>query len=420
MSGQGLGSGIGGTLGTALGVALAPETGGLSLAIPALGGAAGAGFGSALGGGSGKQDLMAALMGGIGGGLTGGFENGDIGSLLSGSSDATGAAGAAGAGASSGTGAASQASDFNSVMNGLDSSSGIAAVDPTVSMAGEPAAAGAASGGGSGGIGSWLGNSGNLKNAALAAGVGLPAIEGLVQQFTLPKYNVQGNANSVLSTSPGFNNPTLPQYTMKNTATPYSGNWYKYGFQPQQSMYNAMPIPVAQAQGGLIKGYAKGGTVRHYASGGGLPAAPMPGSPPLGAAPSPLPQAPNSPAMPAPSRPQPASNPLALNAAHKLGVEIGKRIGHHIKKTSPLFTGQGKVGGQGGGQDDAVPAKLSRGEFVIPADVVSQLGDGSSDAGGEALEGMVKHVRAEKTSNGSGFPAKAHNPLSYLHKKGNA
>lgn len=67
------GSGIGGTLGTALGVALAPETGGMSLAIPALGGAAGSLAGGAF---TGSKNLWRdALLGGIGGGISGGVNN---------------------------------------------------------------------------------------------------------------------------------------------------------------------------------------------------------------------------------------------------------------------------------------------------------------------------------------------------------
>ena len=47
------------------------------------------------------------------------------------------------------------------------------------------------------------------------------------------------------------------------------------------------------------------------------------------------------------------------------------------------------------------PAALSDGEFVIPADVVSHLGNGNSDAGAKILEQMmlvyVKNVRVTKS-----------------------
>jgi len=43
------------------------------------------------------------------------------------------------------------------------------------------------------------------------------------------------------------------------------------------------------------------------------------------------------------------------------------------------------------------PAMLSDGEFVIPADVVSHLGNGNSDAGAKVLEGMMDRVRKART-----------------------
>lgn len=47
--------------------------------------------------------------------------------------------------------------------------------------------------------------------------------------------------------------------------------------------------------------------------------------------------------------------------------------------------------------DDKQPAKLSHGEFVIPADVVSHLGNGNSDAGANVLYKMMDRVRKART-----------------------
>jgi hypothetical protein len=81
---------------------------------------------------------------------------------------------------------------------------------------------------------------------------------------------------------------------------------------------------------------------------------------------------------------------------------------------------EGRVSGPGGGTDDLVPARgpgrdilLSDGEFVIPADVVSSLGDGSTDAGSKKLHMMMDRVRQTKTgspnpprkASGNLFPA---------------
>ena len=45
------------------------------------------------------------------------------------------------------------------------------------------------------------------------------------------------------------------------------------------------------------------------------------------------------------------------------------------------------------------PAALSDGEFVIPADVVSHLGNGNSEAGAKVLEKMMARVRKERTGS---------------------
>jgi hypothetical protein len=47
--------------------------------------------------------------------------------------------------------------------------------------------------------------------------------------------------------------------------------------------------------------------------------------------------------------------------------------------------------------DDKEPAKLSHGEFVIPADVVSHLGNGNSKAGANVLYQMMDRVRMART-----------------------
>jgi hypothetical protein len=48
---------------------------------------------------------------------------------------------------------------------------------------------------------------------------------------------------------------------------------------------------------------------------------------------------------------------------------------------------------EGGMAGKDQPARLARNEFVIPADVVSDLGNGSSDAGADALYEMMERVR---------------------------
>ena len=67
---------------------------------------------------------------------------------------------------------------------------------------------------------------------------------------------------------------------------------------------------------------------------------------------------------------------------------------------------EGEIVGSGGGMDDEVmgmignqqPVAVSPGEYIVPADVVSGLGDGSTDAGVQELDGMLDRVRVERTN----------------------
>lgn len=78
----------------------------------------------------------------------------------------------------------------------------------------------------------------------------------------------------------------------------------------------------------------------------------------------------------------------------------------------------GSVGYAGGGPvagSQAVPVALSPGEHEVPADVVSMLGNGSNPSGANQLHAMINHVRAHKKTN-KGLPPKAKSPLSYMNK----
>jgi hypothetical protein len=51
------------------------------------------------------------------------------------------------------------------------------------------------------------------------------------------------------------------------------------------------------------------------------------------------------------------------------------------------------------------PARLADGEFVVPADVVSHLGNGSTDAGAKRLYAMMDKVRTARTGKKKQAPA---------------
>jgi hypothetical protein len=77
------------------------------------------------------------------------------------------------------------------------------------------------------------------------------------------------------------------------------------------------------------------------------------------------------------------------------------------------------VKGDGDGTSDSVPAMLATGEFVIPADVVSGLGNGDSDSGAALLDQFLASVREHKHSNGPDeLPPDSLSPLEYLSDKG--
>ncbi len=68
-----------------------------------------------------------------------------------------------------------------------------------------------------------------------------------------------------------------------------------------------------------------------------------------------------------------------------------------------------------GGQADVVDARLAPGEYVLDADIVSALGDGSTDAGAARLDAMRENIRAHKRSGGlDQIPPMALNPEEYL------
>jgi hypothetical protein len=73
------------------------------------------------------------------------------------------------------------------------------------------------------------------------------------------------------------------------------------------------------------------------------------------------------------------------------------------------------VKGAGDGTSDSIPAMLANGEFVIPADVVSNLGNGSNDSGAKILDEFLRVIREHKTKHDARrLPPNSKGPLSYL------
>ena len=103
-----------------------------------------------------------------------------------------------------------------------------------------------------------------------------------------------------------------------------------------------------------------------------------------------------------------SDNSDALNAfVEKYGNEAFMQLREQILQSLvPNAQTEGQIQGDGnGGMDDDLFGRIgnqeriavSQDEFIVPADVVSMLGDGSSDAGSKELYAMMDRVRREKT-----------------------
>ena len=104
---------------------------------------------------------------------------------------------------------------------------------------------------------------------------------------------------------------------------------------------------------------------------------------------------------------QDESDTVISRFVDEYGVEAFQQLRQEalaaVSKSEPQT--EGEIVGEGGGMDDMIggtiagqqPVALSPGEYVVPADVVSSIGDGSTDAGVEQLDGMLDRVRMEKT-----------------------
>lgn len=96
-------------------------------------------------------------------------------------------------------------------------------------------------------------------------------------------------------------------------------------------------------------------------------------------------------------------HPQAKQALRRYADAFGEDALKNL--TDKVSSMGGRIRGAGGGLDDLIPGtiegrkevRLADGEFVVPADVVSHLGDGSSDHGVRKLTEMMDRIRKEKT-----------------------
>jgi hypothetical protein len=119
-----------------------------------------------------------------------------------------------------------------------------------------------------------------------------------------------------------------------------------------------------------------------------------------------------------------SDNEQAVNQfVNKYGVEAFSQLREQILQSLvPGAQTEGLIAGVGnGGMDDDIMGTIgnkekiavSQDEFIVPADVVSMLGDGSSDAGSKELYDMMDRVRQKKTGTTKQAPRLA-NAGGYL------
>lgn len=111
----------------------------------------------------------------------------------------------------------------------------------------------------------------------------------------------------------------------------------------------------------------------------------------------------------------PQQLPQVPNRAEIGAATLGMAAGGQAKMNEPRYL-RGITDGMEDKIDTSIdgkqPAKLSHGEFVIPADVVSHLGNGNSDAGAKKLYQMMDKVRQART--GTKQQGKQINPDKFM------
>jgi hypothetical protein len=84
--------------------------------------------------------------------------------------------------------------------------------------------------------------------------------------------------------------------------------------------------------------------------------------------------------------PAPDETEVTMTSEEEMSLPASVPMGHG-----------GMLEGPGKGRDDKIPVLASDGEYVIAADVVSGIGDGSTQAGARALDAMADRVRQMRT-----------------------
>lgn len=211
------------------------------------------------------------------------------------------------------------------------------------------------------------------KNATGGAGLSgllkayaplIPLISGAVSKTKTPTLSPGMTSSAITSMpTPHFSRTQNMSPTNRADGQPMTQqDWYTYGQRPEASFYNNNVVPLDQ-------------TVRGQAKGGKTP-------------------------------PEPLRKPGAIGQA--TGVpEFNSAQENYVPDQ-----------GEGDGQSDDVPARLSKGEYVFDAHSVSMLGNGSNSTGAQKLEQLRQNLRkhaAKSNSKGKQF-MNAKEPAQYMNQ----
>ena len=237
----------------------------------------------------------------------------------------------------------------------------------------------------------------NGIGAGLALGLGALAAALTRQQaptVKAPEYKAAPVYNRAL-TAPMFPPQPAPQKSAsgQNIYTPMKGmplffnpNPFQFDATEAARRYGPTAEQIAQGQAGYEAGLAslyKPMTVAPFTYAG------------TSAAPAPAPAPATAPA-PSSDNASPVAGATGGSVSDILAGYKGGQVGYN--QGGDVYMAAGRyLNGDGDGMSDSIPAtinnkqpaRLADGEFVVPADVVSDLGNGSSNAGAKKLYDMI-------------------------------
>jgi hypothetical protein len=212
--------------------------------------------------------------------------------------------------------------------------------------------------------------------------------------------NAMGGAGDTFKAGLAALSPAMmPTATPMPGETPYTGPLSKFKYDPSRyTPYEAkQPDPYYQAQYTDYR-YAGGGPVEQMSNANAIGAN------------TGFPMADINKAAYATPYQTPISQNVVQGTADTgvnsmTGTENNFAGGGGISDLGGYSDGGRMLKGPGDGMSDSIPAqiggkqpaRLADGEFVVPADVVSHLGNGSTDAGAKQLYKMMDRIRTQRT-----------------------